>query len=234
MRSRSEKAAPFRVLNAAILVGCGCALVTAAALLAEEHPQMMTKLVVRLQSPNVAQDSFAGKPKVIYRAGTGYCRIEELPDEEHGIHGIMIINEPDTWMVNLLAKEAQHYLDPGPTFNCRLPIFVSGENVKSAGDLKKPSFDLEFGREIAYFEGKGMKSTEGPVLQDKPTRAYWSNAGDAQLFLFTTGTPERPWAVVRQRGNAREMYWYAAYEQLPFDSKLFVKPTDVKIEDVKP
>lgn len=233
MKSQSERIAPGRVANAGSRLCCICVLLTAGALLAQEHPQTMTKLVVRLQSPDVPQDSFAGKPKVMYRAGTRYCRVEELPDEEHGIHGLVIINEPDTWMVNLLASEAQHYLDRGPTFNCRLPIFVSGDDVKSTGDLKRPAFDLEFGRELAYFEAKGVTSTEGPVLQDKPTRAYMMNVGDSQLFLFTTGTPEHPWAIARQRGNTREMYWYAAYEQLLFDPSLFAKPRDVKIEEAK-
>jgi hypothetical protein len=57
--------------------------------------------------------------------------------------------------------------------------------------------------------------------------------GDSQLFLFTTGTPERPWAVVRQRESTREIFWYGDYEQIPFDSELFARPKGVKIEDVK-
>ncbi len=216
-----------------VRVGCVFAQALGSVVLGGEAPQTMTKLVVRLQSQGVPEDSFAAKPKVMYRAGNGYCRIEELPDEDHGLHGLMIINEPDTWMVNLFAKTAQHYLDSGPTFNCRLPIFVSGAEVKSAADLKRPAFDLEFGREMAYIEAKGAVSTEGPVLRGQATRAYTVNTDDSQLFLFTTGTPERPWAIAQQRGNARETYWYTLYEQLPFDPKLFVRPSDVRIEDVK-
>ncbi len=133
--------------KSAIQLECVCAgLLTARSLLAQEQPRTMTKLVVHLQSPDVPEDSFGAKPKTMYRAGTGYCRIEELPDEEHGIHGLMIINEPDTWMVNLLAKTAQHYIDSGPTFNSRMPIFVFGQDIKSAEDLKRPAFQLEFGR----------------------------------------------------------------------------------------
>src|ERR1700733_11064825 len=70
----------------------------------EQPPESMTKLSVRLQSPQIPEESFAAKPKIMYRAGNGYCRTEELPDTEHGVHGLMIINEPDVWMVNLLAK----------------------------------------------------------------------------------------------------------------------------------
>src|ERR1700730_2128721 len=94
-----------------------------------QQPEIMTKLAVRLESADIPAESFAAKPKVMYRAGTGYCRTEELPDPEHGIHGLMILNEPDAWMVNLLTKTAQHFVDPGPTFHCRMPIF-QGDEVK--------------------------------------------------------------------------------------------------------
>ena len=47
--------------------------------------------------------SFATKPKTMYRAGNGHCRTEESPDIEQGLHGLMIVNEPDVWMLNLLT-----------------------------------------------------------------------------------------------------------------------------------
>jgi hypothetical protein len=40
-------------------------------------------------------------------------QIEELPNPEHGIHGLVIINEPDTWLVNLMTKAAKHQVDHG-------------------------------------------------------------------------------------------------------------------------
>jgi len=212
-----------------VLVGISCLNLM---LFGQQLPETMTKLTVRLQSPNVPKESFAAKPKLMYRAGNGYCRTEELPDPEHGIHGLMIINEPDIWMVNLLAKTAQHLVDSGPTFNCQMPMF-GGDDVKSAADLKNPLLELEFGQEIAYFKGKGAAPKKGPVLRDKPTTAYAADIGDSQVFLFTTGTPERPWAVVRQHGETREIFWYGTYEQFPFDAQLFAKPADVNIEEAR-
>jgi hypothetical protein len=198
----------------------------------QQSPEVMTRLAVKLESPEVPEGSFAAQPKIMFRAGAGYCRTEEVPDPEHGIHGLMILNEPDAWMVNLLTKTAQHLVDSGPTFNCRLPIF-RGEQVKSPADLRRPLLELEFGRELEYFKGRGAAPQKGPVLRDEPTTVYAVDIGDSQLFLFTTGTPERPWAVARQHGNLREIYWYGAYDQLPFDPKLFAKPEGVKIEEAK-
>jgi len=113
----------------------------------------MTKLEVILQSPDALAGSFASKPKVIYLAGTRYCRIEEAAAPERRIHALMIINEPDYWMVNPLVKTARHGVDPGPTLNCRLPMF-SDSTAKSTGDSSIEA-DLEFGLEFEYFNSKG-------------------------------------------------------------------------------
>ncbi len=193
----------------------------------------MTKLVVRLQSPDAPEGSFASHPKTMYRAGTRYCRVEELPDPEHGIHGLVIINEPDTWLVNLMTKAAKHQVDHGPTFNCRLPIFILGEEVKSEADMHGGLMELEFGRELSFFTDKGATSQPGPTLQGKTTKAYKVESGDSQLLLFTSGTPEKPVAVARQHGDKRDIYWFGSYEEVPFDGKLFAKPEGIKIEDVK-
>ena len=212
------------------ILSMGCVLISIA--LGQQPPKTMTRLTVRLQRPDIPEESFAAKPKTMYRAGNDYCRTEELPDPEHGIHGLMIVNEPDMWMVNLFGKTARHYVDSGPTFNCHLPIF-RGEQANSAADMKGALLELEFGQEMLYFKAKGSIPRQGPVLRDKPTSVYTSETGDSQLSLFTTGTPERPWAVARQQGNSREIFWYGTYEQLPFDPKLFAKPSDVKIEEAK-
>ena len=197
-----------------------CALVPIA--LGQGPTRMMTKLTARLESPAIREGSFAAQPKTMYRSGSSYCRTEEAPD----------INEPDAWMVNLLTKTAQHFVDPGPTLNCHLPIF-RGEQVRSAADMTNLLLELEFGQELGYLKRKGAVPKEGPVLRDKPTSVYAVGIGDSQLLLFTTGSPERPWAVARQHGNAREMFWYGIYEQLPFDPELFARPVNVKIEEAK-
>jgi hypothetical protein len=202
-----------------------------AAVSGQSSPEKMTKLVVRLQRPDVPESSFAAQPKTMYRAGSRYCRIEELPDPEHGIHGLAVINEPDFWMVNRLDKTARHGVDRGPTFNCSLPMFVDDKDAKSAADTSNPLKGLEFGLELAYFKGKGAASAPGPALRGKATNAYTVKIGDSQLLLFTNGTPERPVAVVRERKTMREVFWYESYDEVAFDAKLFAKPEGVKIED---
>lgn len=190
--------------------------------LAEQPPKTMIKVEVILQSPDVPAGSFGAKPKTMFRAGSRYCRIEEAPDPEHGIDSLLIINEPDYWMVNLQTKTGKHGLDTGPTFNCRMPIFPNDAS------------ELEFGRELEYFKGKGSSPEKGPVLQTKQTTAYRLDLGDANFALFTFGSPEHPLAVGRVRGEKNDIFWYSGYGDLPFDPKLFTKPENVKIEEMKP
>jgi hypothetical protein len=194
----------------------------------------MTKLTVKFESPEIPKDSFAAQPKRMFRTGSRYCRTEENPDLEQGIHGLLIINEPDIWMINRLDKTGRHMVDEGPTYNCRMPIFISGEDIKSSGDLKKPLMQLEFGRELEYFRPRSAAPNPGPVLRGKPTMAYTVQAGDSQLLLFTNGDPEVPVAVIRKTDKTREIVWYGEFAQVPFDAKLFVKPEGVKIVEAKP
>jgi len=201
---------------------------------AEQLPKTMLKLEVILQSPDVPAGSFASKPKVMYRAGKQYCRTEEAPDPEQGIHGLVIINEPDYWMVNLLAKTAQHGVDPGPTFNCRMPMFADGALKSPSDDESKQIMELEFGLEFEFFKSKGATPQQGPVLRTKPTMVYRVEIGKADLALFTYGSPERPLAVARKRGEKNDIYWYSGYGQLDFNPKLFAKPENVKMEELKP
>jgi hypothetical protein len=198
----------------------------------QQLPGTMTRVVVYRQGPDIAKDSFAAQPKTIYRAGTRYCRVEEVPDNAHGIHGLVIINEPDIWFVNLFTKTAQHLVNSGPA-QCQLPLFAD-EDGKPPSNANMQTSQLEIGHEVSYFKDSGVQPVAGPTLFGKPTQAYTIEKKGSRLQLFTTGTPERPVAVLRERGTKQEFCFYANFDEVPFDDKFFARPTDVKIEDVNP
>ena len=200
---------------------------------AQDAPAVMIKIEVRLQSPDAPLDSVAALPKVMYRSGSRYCRVEESPDPQSGVHGLAVTNEPDAWVVNLANNTGRHYVDPSPALICHLPMFTD-EDAVSAKDPSLRILALEFGRELAFFKNKGATSKPGPVLQTKQTTAYELHVGAAVLTLFTYGPAEFPLAVMRQRGDKLETYWYSGYGQVPFDGKLFAKPDGIKFEDPKP
>jgi hypothetical protein len=206
--------------------------ILAGSLLGEEPPKVMTKVEVILHSTDAPDGSFAAKPKVFYRAGNGYCRIEEAVDSEHGLHNLMIVNEPDYWMVNLITKTAKHNIDPGPTFNCHLPVFAYG-TPQSLDEEMKEIRELEFGRELEFFKDKGAVPEQGPVLFKKETTSYKAKVGTAVLTLFVAKSPELPVAVSLRRGDENQTFLYSLYARTEFDPKLFAKPENVRIEDSK-
>src|SRR5437660_9646426 len=92
-------------------------------------PTKMIHVIIKMSGSDIGEDSFAAKPKTFWRASNQYCRADEEPDPQNGIHGRTLINEPDAWLINLADNTAQHVVDHGPTFNCRLPIFAMDEQM---------------------------------------------------------------------------------------------------------
>ena len=113
-------------------------------------------------------------------------------------------------------------------------MFANREEIKSAEDLNRQPMQLEFGRELEYFRPRSAAPNPGPALQGKPTMVYTVQAGHSQLFLFTSGDPEVPVAVIRKNGKTHETFWYGEYAQVPFDATLFAKPEGMKIGEMKP
>lgn len=208
------------------------ALLFASAGSAQDSPKTMTKIVVQLDSPGLPADSFARKPKSIYRSGNKFCRVEEAPDTEHGIHGVLIVNEPDAWMINLFDKTARHMVDPGPTFNCRLPIF-SSPLPGGADDVDYAKLGLEFGHELEFFNSKNAQVQKGQVMQGKETVVHFLQIGNTKIALFTYGPNDFPLALGRTCEEKGEILWYSGYGQVPFDPKLFSRPEGVTIEELK-
>jgi len=195
---------------------------------ADSAPTKMTHVIAQMSGPNISADSFAAKPKVYWRASNQYCRIDEEPDPEKGIHGRIIMNEPDAWLVNLADNTAKHLLDPGPTFNCRLPIFpVDMETAKSKVG------ELEFGRELEFFKANGAKLIDGPKLEFK-ANYYEVAIGDSVLKLVERADIHAPIMIGLIRGDKAFWVRYLLWnDQVPFKADLFEKPTGVKVEDTK-
>jgi hypothetical protein len=206
-------------------------LLFATTLTADDTPKTMTRIEVHLEGPQIVAGSFSAKPKVMYRAGTRYCRIEEAEDGENKIHGLLIVNEPDAWMVNLYDKSARHIVDPGPTFNCKLPIFVNVDPKDEAAILYP---DLQFGSELKFFKKMGSTGGPGPEEDGKKTTQYVIEIGSTRFVMLTISTPsERPLAVGRAVGDKGEVFIYTSYEEIPFDPKVFARPDDIKISEPK-
>jgi len=200
--------------------------------LAQDSPKAMRKIVVQLDGPDIPQDAFVRKPKTMYRAGSRFCRIEEALDTARNLQQLVVVNEPDFWIVNLADKKGNHVVDSGPTFNCHLPIF-SGPPQGSSDTTNYAELGLEFGFELEFFKKMGATPHPGPVLQTKETTAYVLNFGDTRLALFTYGPDQNPLLLGRTYKDHGELFWYSGYGTLAFDPKLFAKPEGISFTEAK-
>jgi hypothetical protein len=193
-----------------------------------DAPSKMTHVIAQMTGTDIPAESFAAKPKTYWRSSSQYCRVDEEPDADNNIHGRMVVNEPDAWMINLADSTARHIIDPGPTFNCRLPIFAFDlETTK--GKLG----ELEFGRELEFFKTNGAKQIEGPKLSFE-VKAYEVTVGDAVLRLVERVDIHAPIMIFLVRGSKEYRVKYLMWDdQIPFKADLFAKPAGVRITEAK-
>ncbi len=189
----------------------------------------MLKVVVRNVTPGVSRDSFAGQPKTIYRLGVRYGRTEEALDTEKSIHGLIIANEPDSWMINLITKTGQHLIDRGAPFHFHQPILWSAEEMPQS--LK----DFEFGCELAFMKTNGSARPERTEVQGEKVLRYGMDAGGRLVTLYVGIKDEKPRAVIVVKGG--EVVYGLRYDSwedgLAPDLNLFQPPEGIKFEDAK-
>jgi hypothetical protein len=199
-----------------------------APLFCQEAPTTMTKITARIIKQEPVPGSFAAQPKTYWRAGTKYARIAESPDLQNHIQGLIIIREPDAWMVNLSDKSGRHVIDSGPSLVVRLPIFDKQTGMKSKLN------DLEFGMELDFFVRNNATHSVGVVIDGNATDRYEVVISDARLVLWTDAKSKKPVRVSLVDGNQSRTFQYVSYDdQLPFDQSLFQPPSGISIEEPK-
>ena len=181
-------------------------------------------MTVANESPGIPPGHFASLPKTIYRYKATFARIEEAVDREHDIHGLIVVNEPDSWIVDLAKKQGRHAVDSKKPFVVHLPIF--GDHAEDR-DFPTELLGLEFGCETELFDR--WKSPEEPFRNDaagRLKRAFGVNGWLAVLVREKAASV--PAMVFLLRGDdIVGVYRYLSYERLPPDPKLFEKPAGV-------
>jgi len=164
----------------------------------------------------------------MWRAGNGYCRIDEEPDPERQVHLRIIMSEPDSWLVDLASNQAKHMVDPGPTFNCRMPIFAFSEEL-----LKGKIGELEYGHELDFFQKNGAMEIEGPKLSAFEAKYFRLDVDGASLMLVERVDKQAPLEIVLLQGEKVTQIRYLLWDdQAAFNANLFAMPTGVAIEEV--
>src|SRR5258706_14812758 len=111
-------------------------------LTAQAVEDRMLYVEFQLAGKQIAADSFDAQTKKVWRIGANYLRFEDAPNPQTKIHGLIIVAEPDIWIVDRNTNQAQHTIDPGPNYKIQFPLFASQTSPKLRG--------LEFGSELEY------------------------------------------------------------------------------------
>jgi hypothetical protein len=195
----------------------------------------MTKIVFQRTIPDAEPDSFAAKPRTIYVVGDKYWRVEEPPNPDRGTHNLNITREPDAWIINLADKTGQHMLDPGPTFNARLPIIWVPKPGGQVDAADKEFEDLNYGDEARFFYQHKARDLGLRKVGEKECKALAIKSGGREAVLLVQPDTEKPVQLdVTKDGKPDFTIHFLSYETgLPFDPSLFQPPPGIKITESK-
>lgn len=195
------------------------------------EPQM-TKIVTRAIGPAIKTGSFAAQPKTMYLAGKKYARMEEETDVQNRIHELVVINEPDTWLINLADNTGRHVVDPGPTFDVHSPIFWTAK-PEGQPDPDKEFKDLEFGSEMQFFRERGAQDVGMRQVEEKNCRALALKKGSREVTLLFDPNTSKPCQIdISNEGKPEFSIRYLEYKTgLPFQKSLFEPPKGVTMTE---
>ncbi len=163
----------------------------------------------------------------MYRIGSDRVRIEEAPDVPGGIHGVVVMAEPNIWMANLFDHTGKHIVDPGPTFYAKAPIFYGTPG------LSTKLIDLEFGCEAEFIAANAPAPVRSEQIGADRFDVYRVDGGsDAVEILERSGTSIPSYVRYYQQGKLLEAIRYDLYVTgLPNDPNLFVPPSGVRYSE---
>src|SRR5262245_35832646 len=105
----------MRLIIRAVLAACfEIGTLAQVATAADCTPHKMVRITYANVAPGLDPRSFAAQPKTLYRLGSKYGRIEERADAVRGVHGLVVVQEPDIWTIDLMKRVGQHIVDAGP------------------------------------------------------------------------------------------------------------------------
>lgn len=184
-------------------------------------PQAMLRASIASDGPSARLGHFSRVPKVTYRSGTKYGRIEEALNPQDGVHLLIVVSEPDMWIADLRSGRGSHEKDPGPTYNFRARIFGDPE-IRSVFINS-----LEIGCEETWLLAQGAKiiDVEHPALGHVQKLTYQEGSETLLLFL-RNGIPLR--LEVFQEGSLYAAIRYLEFTRnLPFEKQRFEQPAGI-------
>ena len=90
-------------------------------LAAQAADDRMLYVEYRLAGKQISADSFDAQTKKVWRIRNEYLRFEDAPNPQSKVYGLIIVAEPDIWIIDRNTNQAQHTVDPGPNYKIHFP-----------------------------------------------------------------------------------------------------------------
>jgi hypothetical protein len=186
----------------------------------------MLYIEYQLVAFGLSPDSFPAQPKKLWRVADTRLRLEEVKNPDTGEQRLVIVAQPDIWIIDRIAGFGRHQVDPGPTFKVKFPVF----NAEGADEITA----LEMGREVEFFRERGAKDMGAKTVAGVECNESMIELGGRKLSLFTRKADGLPFQVSVLIGDTARAVRYLRYErELAVDKALFAPPAGVEIEEAK-
>lgn len=175
----------------------------------------------RVVSADLPASSPEAQSRKIWRLGKEFLRFEDVPNPETKAHILIIVHEPDIWVIDRNKGQGQHAIDPGPKYAVHFPIFP---REQSEG-LKQ----LEFGSELKFFQDNGARELASQTVDGIKCKLYRLQLDDRELTLFLK-PDSLPLQIEVQSAGIKYAVRFLRYDpnQKP-DMSLFKVPSGIKI-----
>lgn len=199
------------------------------------RPRSLMSMTVRNITPGLQAADPRAQPRRLWRLGAKYLRSLEQPVISETLQdpkapmarqSLMVVAEPDVWIIDTASRQARHSLDKGPVFEVRAPILP-------LGDTPAQFRSLEYGCEAEFV------AVRAPIAQ---RTVRWGGV-DAAIHTYTVGTASLAILMDDRAGEPLMITYlrdarpiliirYDEYlQRLPDQPELFRPPADVTITE---
>ena len=175
----------------------------------------------RVVSAGLAPSSPETQPRKVWRLGREFLRFEDVPNPETKVHGLIIVDEPDIWIIDRNKGQGQHSVDPGPQFAVHFPIFPR----EPSGKVRQ----LEFGSELKFFQSNGAREIASQTVDGIKCKLYDLELDDRELTLFLKPDNLPLQIEVRSAGTKYAVRFLRYDPNQKPDMTLFKVPIGIKI-----
>jgi hypothetical protein len=189
---------------------------------AQSADDTMLYVEYQLAGKTIAADSFDAQVKKVWRVGDTLLRFEDAPNPATKIHGLIIVAEPNIWIIDRITNKGEHTVDPGPNFKMHFPLLASEQSETLR--------ELEFGHELEFFLAHNATALPQQEIEGVLCKPLRLNIDDREVTLYVR-TSDVPLLIAVKSPDYEYSVRFLRYEPArKVNKSLFGPPSEVQIK----